>query len=79
VKFIKHKNMRDVCAQVIEEQASGDVLNFKVCWINRLGTYDNPEPFPMGTARGLAIEEISITREEFAADWEEMKRADLHV
>ncbi len=58
MKFIKHKNMKDVCFQVYEEATRLPWQSQKVrgCWINiALG-----EPFVIGDNRGPAIETITI-------------------
>lgn len=69
--FLKHKNMKDVCAHVLEDLSEPGQLNkrFRVLWINILGTFNHPDPFPMGTKKSLAIEEIEIPLTKLKSDW----------
>ena len=71
MKFIKHKNNRDVCAQIIDRQFNfvTKTHRFKICWINLLGTYDDPNPFPIGSSSRLAIETVEIPEEVFKNEW----------
>lgn len=53
MRYIKHKNMKDVCFEVYRKVGRDKVHG---CWINiALG-----EPFPIGDRRGLATETITI-------------------
>jgi hypothetical protein len=72
--MIKHRLMRDVAAEVIEDlSVSQDVKVLKILWVNQLGTFDHPSPFPMGSSKQLAIETISIPTATFESDWIEVK------
>lgn len=76
MSYIKHKNMRDVCAQVLERDFEPVTSRhkIKVLWFNLLGTYDHPQPFPIGVRNKLAIETIYLSDVEFTRDW--LKAAD---
>lgn len=62
--ILKHKNMRDVAAQVWKKQG---VNSYLVCWVNLLGTYEHPHPFLMGKGSQLALETITI---KDMGDWQ---------
>ena len=67
--IIKHRNMRDVCAQVLLETDDGESLVLKVIWINLLGTFDHPAPFVMGSSSRPAVQDLRIPKKNFSEDW----------
>lgn len=75
---IQHKNMRDVAAEVLAELPSEEGRRvFRICWVNLLGTYDNPSPFPMGSHSRLAVEIIKIPADKFESEWRIINGSDL--
>lgn len=66
MKYLKHKNMRDVCFRILEMKTKLPWQNQKVrgCWVNiAMG-----EPFLIGNSRGYAIETIELKDPE---NWKE--------
>lgn len=61
--YLQHRKTKDICAEVLEKTGRD---TYKVWWINCLGTYDHPNPFPMGSGSRGAIETIRILNKK---DW----------
>lgn len=65
--YAKHRKMRDVCLQVIEKELHGSFWMIKGLWINiAMG-----DPFPMGSAKRLAINTFYIPLEIWHSEWKE--------
>ncbi len=66
-RYAKHRNMRDVCIQIIDKAYHGNFWMLKGQWIN----IANGEPFPMGSSKRLAIETFFIPIETYNEEWKE--------
>lgn len=59
--FIKHREMKDVCCEILKQEGWKTYL---VAWWNLRGLLESKEPFLMGTTSRPCIEEIEITNKE---------------
>lgn len=67
--FAKHKNMRDVCFEILNKKSSGELWELSVVWIN----ITQKEPFYLpGKKNGsYAIEKLCIPKDIYARDFVE--------
>lgn len=63
--YAQHKNMRDVCMEILDQYDEGDSHCMTVLWWN----IANGDPFPMAKGSRLAIEKLSLPKTGFSTDW----------
>ena len=65
--FARHRRMKDVCVQVLDKTEVTGYVKLKVLWTN----IANGEPFPMGSQKKPAIEELTIPIGIWQVEWYE--------